>query len=117
VTRAAAHRDAGVRRWAGAALTLLGCGAALTGCGELNRTVTLGTHTTALRGAAVAAALRAELAGQGAPAGQITCARKVAVYVGIVTTCHLVGPTGSEAVTFKFSNGAGQIEAASVRRR
>src|SRR5690242_6569357 len=103
----ATPREPGARRLPGAALPLLAAGLASAGRGGLNRTARPGTHTTALRGATVAAALRAELAAQGVPGAQITCARKVAVHVGIATTCRLLGPAGGEAVTFKFRNGAG----------
>ncbi len=113
----ATRLDLSARGRVRAAAAVLGAALALAGCDEVNRTVTLGTHTTALAGAAVAAALRAELAAQGAPATQVVCARKVAVYVGVGTRCRIVGAAGGEAVSFKFRNGAGEIEARSVKRQ
>jgi hypothetical protein len=112
----AGPRGPRARRRAGTALSLLLAGLAVAGCGELNRTVTLGNHETALQGAAVAAALRAHLAAQGSPAVPVACTQKVAVHIGVSTTCRLLGPA-HETVVFKFRNAAGQIEAASVKRR
>jgi hypothetical protein len=109
-------RASRARRRTGATTSLLLAGLAIAGCGELNRTVTLGNHETALRGAAVAAALQSRLAAQGARTVPVACAQKVAIHVGVSTTCRLVGPT-HETVVFKFSNAAGQIQATSVRRR
>jgi hypothetical protein len=87
------------------------------GCGDLNRSATLGLRPTSLEasGAAVAAALEQQLARQGFPAARVTCARTIIVKVGTYTSCELHGAGPNGTVHFHFKSSGREIEPGSVK--
>jgi hypothetical protein len=85
---------------------------ALAACGRLNRVATLNQSTS---GAAVAAALRQQLARQGFPSTRVTCGKTVIVNVGTRTSCQLAGAGPQGTVRFTFSSSDGAIDPASVK--
>jgi hypothetical protein len=93
------------------------CLLSATACGRLNRTVTLDSAATraAIGGAAVAAALERQLAGQGLPAATVTCAHRIVVYVGTKTACILHRDGVNKTVRFTFRSSGGEVDPGSVK--
>jgi hypothetical protein len=86
----------------------------LAGCGRLNRAATI-NQTTQTSGAATAIALQQQLATQGFPKAQVTCAKTLIVNVGTRTSCNLTGAGAKGTVRFTFSSSHGAIDPASVK--
>jgi hypothetical protein len=88
-----------------------------TGCGDLNRSATLGLRPTSVEvsGATVAAALAQQLARRGFPAARVTCARTIIVNVGTYTSCELHGAGPHGTVHFHFRSAGREIEPGSVK--
>jgi hypothetical protein len=86
-------------------------------CGRLNRTVTLDSAATraAIGGAAVAAALERQLAGQGLAAATVTCAHSIVVNVGATSACILHRGGANKTVRFTFRSSGGEIAPGSVK--
>jgi hypothetical protein len=86
----------------------------LAGCGRLNRAATI-NQTTQTPGAAAATAVQRQLAKQGVPNAQVTCAKTMIVNVGTRTSCNLSGAGTKSTVRFTFSSTDGAIDPASVK--
>jgi hypothetical protein len=88
-----------------------------TGCGRLNRTATLGlnTSTVHLSGPAIVVALERQLAAKGLPSASVSCARTIAVHLGVTVKCDLSGAGSHHSVRFTFKNTRGEVESSSVK--
>lgn len=99
------------------AAALMVLAALVAGCGQLNRSATLGSYATnpTVSGVTVAAELERQLAGRGLHAARVICVHRLIVDVGATMACALRGAGTRHTVVFRFRTASGTIDPASIK--